>query len=101
MKVYENDTYDVMALSGKFSKKVPMKYLRSANVLCSGKNVGKRTAKTLLKGNLFRVPTFQRRYAWNDFDWNGLWEDLGKPGHSMGNICVYEEEGRLIVVDGQ
>ena len=100
----ENDIYEIITLespNGSLLKNVPMAYIRPADILCSGKNVGKKTAKDLLKDRLFRIPTYQRRYAWNKFDWNGLWNDLGKPNHSMGNVTVYEEEGRYIVIDGQ
>lgn len=64
-------------------------------------------------GHRFRVPPFQRDYAWEEEQWEDLWADLnelraaaGRPGsaekHYMGSIVLEsssEEESKII--DGQ
>lgn len=75
--------------------------MRPDTVLANAKNVGLKSAGELLKGKKFRVPTFQRRYAWKLSNWKSQWSDLAKKDHRMGTLAVYEDQGEHIVVDGQ
>ena len=75
--------------------------MRPDTVLANAKNVGLKNAGELLKGKKFRVPTFQRRYAWKLSNWKSQWSDLAKKDHRMGTLAVYEDQGEHIVVDGQ
>jgi uncharacterized protein with ParB-like and HNH nuclease domain len=58
-------------------------------------------------GHRFRVPPFQRDYAWEEEQWEDLWADLnelraaaGRPGsaekHYMGSIVLDEFLGRRV-----
>ena len=92
--------YDI-TIEGKEYKEVPFAYMRPDTVLANGKNVGKKNAGDVLKGRKFRIPTYQRRYAWKEDNWKNQWRDLAKKDHRMGLLAVYEDGGDHIVVDGQ
>ena len=98
----EHDLYSVQLEDGRIVHNIPINYLRSDDVLCSGKQVMRVTGEELLTGRKFKVPTFQRRYAWKDEDWKQLYDDI-KPNyhHLMGGINVYQQDDRAMVVDGQ
>ena len=59
----------------------------------------------------YRVPTFQRDYAWTVNEWTDLWLDLEdlkneeKSGessvHYMGHLILTPQNGDAVVVDGQ
>lgn len=58
----------------------------------------------------YRIPEYQRPYSWEREQCEKLWEDLrdfadSSPGkqdqYFLGNIVLYEEDGRYCVVDGQ
>ena len=104
----ETDTYDIL-LDPEFGStepgtkvnNVPINFLRPDHILCHGKEVQRNNADELLTMRKFKMLTYQRRYAWKEFDWAGVLEDIPKINHSMGAINVYESEGRLVVCDGQ
>ncbi len=55
----------------------------------------------------YRVPPFQRNYAWREAQWEDLWEDLWhlwqgeEDYHYMGVVLFQQVPGGWIVVDGQ
>ena len=112
MRIHEGgNSYDVMldptpeqamqAQVGEMVFNIPINFLRPDSILATGKDVQAQNAQQLLKGRRFKVPTYQRRYAWKKRDWLGLWNDIPKANHSMGTISVYAEDKRLMVCDGQ
>ena len=98
-----NDLYDVSLQDGRIIKNVPINYIRSDSILCSGKYVKRVDGRHLITGRKFKIPTFQRRYAWKEDDWNQLFLDV-RPNvhHMLGHINVYvdSKDERVIVVDG-
>ena len=86
---------------GEMLKKIPISFIRPENILTSGKDVQAQDAAQLLRARKFKVPTYQRRYAWKLRDWEGIWRDVPKENHAMGTISVYKEDTRLMVCDGQ
>ncbi|MDD9802568.1 MAG: DUF262 domain-containing HNH endonuclease family protein [Deltaproteobacteria bacterium] len=72
-----------------------------------------RTLQELLGNNFeYKVPGFQRSYAWGLEEWEDLWEDIctieqdSRPGtagqHYMGYLVLKEERQReFVIVDGQ
>ncbi len=66
---------------------------------------------------IYEVPLYQRRYVWNETNWQTLWDDIldqekidpagqeeGHEGHFTGPMvtrCVDEEQNRYEVIDGQ
>jgi hypothetical protein len=90
------DSTDPMPLTS-----IPHDYLRPFSILCESKSTSTLSAFKLLKSHSFALPTYQRRYAWRDDLWQGLWNDLEKPNHRMGTLVVYKKEGRMVVCDGQ
>lgn len=72
------------------------------------------TIKTVLsRGEYrFRVPEYQRQYAWQESQWDDMWSDLmgvmdDDSSHFLGSIVVVKEDRRfdeldiLEIVDGQ
>ena len=58
----------------------------------------------------YRIPEYQRPYSWEREQCEKLWEDLRdfadrnpsrQDQYFLGNIVLYEEDGRYCVVDGQ
>ncbi len=55
----------------------------------------------------YRVPPFQRNYAWREAQWEDLWDDLWRlwrgeeDYHYMGVMLFQKAEDGLVVVDGQ
>lgn len=92
LRIYEEtDSYDILLDSMVKVNNVPINFIRPDHILCHGKNVQRNTADQLLTLRKFKMPTYQRRYAWKEFEWGGLWEDIPKINHSMGAVNVYEE----------
>ncbi len=59
-------------------------------------------------GKAYKVPPYQRDYAWMEAEWDDLWNDIlelrGKPDsrHYMGALVVQGETDReFVVIDGQ
>lgn len=57
-------------------------------------------------GTLFEVPKFQRDYAWDQDQWEDLWNDIESTEdddqHYMGYLVLQEkEESKAVVIDGQ
>lgn len=61
-------------------------------------------------GKIYRVPTFQRDYSWNEENWEDLWQDIftlhHNPGasHYMGAIVLQSSSGseqEFTIIDGQ
>jgi uncharacterized protein with ParB-like and HNH nuclease domain len=59
-------------------------------------------------GKVFRVPAYQRDYAWGEENWEDLWEDIQQLRlnpelqHYMGAIVVdSKNKQELVVIDGQ
>ena len=63
---------------------------------------------------IYEVPLYQRRYVWDEANWQTLWDDIlaqekiepfeQEKGHFTGPIvtrCVDEEQNRYEVIDGQ
>jgi hypothetical protein len=65
--------------------------------------------KALLgNGSSFRVPRFQRDYAWTRDNWEDLWSDIadleqqtGHVQHYMGALVTQEKGGEVLIIDGQ
>ena len=101
LRIHENeDRYDILLDSGVMLTQIPINFMRPDNILCSGKEVKKSNGRMLLSDRKYKIPTYQRRYAWQKRDWYGLWNDIPKPNHSMGAINVYTEGDRKVVCDG-
>ena len=56
---------------------------------------------------IYKVPTYQRNYSWNEENWEDLWNDIlecfnSESIHYMGSI-VFQEKGdkEFAVIDGQ
>lgn len=58
-----------------------------------------------VSGQQFRIPPYQRPYAWTAEQIDDLWSDLlehAEHGHFLGSIVTsYEDEDRPLVIDGQ
>ena len=61
-------------------------------------------------GKIYRVPTFQRDYAWQEENWEDLWTDIlnlyqdPESSHYMGAIVLQNSsnsEQEFTVIDGQ
>lgn len=101
MKIKDDgEYYDVFLDSGTMVTNVPIVFLRPDNVLCSGKDVRRQTARDMLTGKKYQIPTYQRRYAWQKRDWAGVWMDATEMNHTMGAISIYKHGKRLMVCDG-
>lgn len=50
------------------------------------------TLQNVFSNRIFRIPDFQRGYAWNEEQWNDLWEDIngiqGDKKHYTGMLSV-------------
>ena len=63
----------------------------------------------LANGLTYRVPPFQRDYAWTEAEWDDLWRDIlnlfppeGEPAHYLGYLVLRTEDGRNFdLIDGQ
>ena len=74
IKRYEDiDTYDIILDSGLKVSNIPINFIRPDHILCTGKNVFKNNTQQLFDNRTFRMPTYQRRYAWKQSDWMGVW----------------------------
>ena len=66
-----------------------------------------RTLRELLGNSVeYKVPSFQRDYAWGPEEWADLWDDISAledgTQHYMGYVVLKEEAARqLVIVDGQ
>ena len=62
--------------------------------------------KLMSNGNVYRVPTFQRDYSWEEEQWEDLWADLISPEqdqiHYMG-YAVFQAKAdeESLIIDGQ
>ncbi len=61
-------------------------------------------------GRFYQIPPFQRNYAWDEAQWEDLWDDLlvlyrGEEAYHYMGVVIFQQpssgEDRLIVVDGQ
>jgi hypothetical protein len=65
--------------------------------------------KALLgNGSAFRVPKFQRDYAWTRDNWEDLWTDIadlesqaGQVQHYMGALVTQQKDSEILIIDGQ
>ncbi len=65
--------------------------------------------KALLgNGSAFRVPRFQRDYAWTRDNWEDLWTDItdlelqiGQVQHYMGAFVTQQKDAEILIIDGQ
>src|SRR5436190_17883772 len=62
----------------------------------------------LLTSELYRVPIYQRSYAWDDADIDDFWEDLRRalsadsPDYFLGTVVLTpSDDGRVVIIDGQ
>lgn len=59
------------------------------------------------KEPIYKVPKFQRRYAWSNGEWETLWEDLKTakdaedPEYFLGTIVTAAGGNSLTIIDGQ
>jgi hypothetical protein len=69
-----------------------------------------RTYRQLIgNGLIYRIPPFQRDYAWDEEEWEDLWLDIqgtlsadGEPAHYMGYLVLQTVDNRVFeVIDGQ
>jgi hypothetical protein len=59
LKVYdEDDTYDVLTDTEISLSRIPINYMRSDSILCSGKNVKSCNAEEILLGRKYIIPTY-------------------------------------------
>ena len=60
----------------------------------------KKTLSTLVEGKIFRIPDYQRGYAWEDKQWKDFIQDIDAlidddiKSHYTGTIVVYQEENK-------
>lgn len=66
------------------------------------------TLETLFSnGNLYRVPLYQRDYAWGEEQWEALWQDVVESRsaplpHYIGALVLQRgAKGSMQVIDGQ
>lgn len=61
-------------------------------------------------GKIYRVPTFQRNYSWNEENWEDLWQDIlalhlnPDSSHYMGALVLQSSSGsdkEFTIIDGQ
>lgn len=61
-------------------------------------------------GKIYRVPTFQRNYSWNEENWEDLWKDIlalhlnPDSSHYMGALVLQSSSGsdkEFTIIDGQ
>lgn len=68
-------------------------------------NVSARRAGELIMNNRFRIPSFQRGYAWKRGEVTDLWNDLsesaGKGSYFLGLVILTSKDGKMEVIDGQ
>jgi uncharacterized protein DUF262 len=63
----------------------------------------------LLASDLYRVPIYQRSYAWEDIDVEDFWHDLKRalatadPEYFLGTVVLTpsEDGDRIVIIDGQ
>ncbi|KRX04458.1 hypothetical protein PPERSA_06011 [Pseudocohnilembus persalinus] len=109
----ENDTYDLVLMDQKEHSyyNVSYIYLRPIHILCSGKRANRESLQKVFQRH-YNVPTYQRRYAWKQENWFGLYNDLTSYNHHIGQITVYASESenssvnenkeqRICICDGQ
>lgn len=69
-----------------------------------------RAADIFANARSYRVPRYQRNYAWDEEQWEILWEDIlfihegNEPFHFMGPLLFQEDEknpDRFLIIDGQ
>ncbi len=64
------------------------------------------SAGALISTNTFKVPTFQREYAWTQEEYEDFWQDIRRsltdPSYFLGLVILTSDDGgRRVVVDGQ
>ncbi|TPR51139.1 DUF262 domain-containing protein [Apilactobacillus kunkeei] len=70
-------------------------------------NVGMTDVGSLLDGNFYKVPNYQRHYSWDDEALRDFWNDLvdvvegQQDTHFIGQIVTYINNGVQEVIDGQ
>ena len=77
-------------------------------------NAETRNVNSLFSGTqTYRVRLYQRRYVWNESDWEELWEDIkaksdlrlrddnSRQEHFTGTIIIQPDEDNLELLDGQ
>ena len=63
----------------------------------------------LLTSALYRVPIYQRSYAWDEGDIQDFWDDLKRalsaaaPEYFLGTVVLTpsDDDGRVVIIDGQ
>ncbi len=65
-------------------------------------------SELISNGRIYRVPTYQRDYSWEQDNWEDLWLDIinsheTKNSHYMGAIVLKgsQEDSSLTIIDGQ
>ncbi len=58
--------YDIAVVEGKRYCDVPHYYLRPDNILIHGEVVKMKSLREVLTSDMYRMPTYQRRYAWEE-----------------------------------
>ena len=64
------------------------------------------TIDDLFSSNVhYRVPRYQRRYVWDETNWDTLWNDIlsqldgeGKPAHFTGPIVTRSTDSKLSLI---
>lgn len=73
-------------------------------------NTSNQTLRQLFaNGMTYEVPRFQRDYAWDEEEWDDLWQDIlgflpkdGEPVHYMGYLVLQSEDQKeFTIIDGQ
>ena len=58
LRVHGDDTYDVITDADMELTKIPINYMRSDKILCSGKNVASCNATQILLKRKYIIPTY-------------------------------------------
>merc|ERR1712232_1405371 len=82
-------------------------WLQRGGVLAQSQNVNFLTVRNTLKAcKVYRIPTFQRRYCWAEFQWRRLWQSIEKVrdnaqmnNHSMERLMLLQrKDGSRLVL---
>lgn len=65
----------------------------------------KKTFRSILSGGYYKIPGYQREYAWEEEEISEYWDDLASAvgeGHFLRNVVVHGTQDSILeVVDGQ
>lgn len=68
-------------------------------------NIAAKSAGELIMKNRFRIPSFQRGYAWEKGEVSDLWQDLcesaERENYFLGLVILTKKDGVMEVIDGQ